>query len=208
MSAATEPADGAQLGRLTRLLPYAVLAAAVCLFASELMTLFEFRSQGGIAQCVLGAGDRHSNAQMVVAVFAVIALVVAIYSGSRPAAVAVGVMGGLALLIFLLADLRFANTVGTLGDSCAATPGQSVDANAIPKGGFYLELFGALALTITGVALATLTSEQLVSLRPSRRARPTDPRRPSPRSKEPSSHTDDDGRLSRLTRRPRARQRG
>src|SRR5436190_7829358 len=116
MSEAISEADAP--GRLTKLLPFAVLAAAACLFASELMTLFQFTPPGGEAQCALGNGDRHSNAQMVIAGFAIIGTIVAVYGGSRPAAVSVMVMGILALLIFLIADLRFANTVGTLGDAC------------------------------------------------------------------------------------------
>ena len=39
-SRGTGEADEAELGRLTRLLPLSVIAAAVCLFASELMTIF------------------------------------------------------------------------------------------------------------------------------------------------------------------------
>jgi hypothetical protein len=196
------------LGRLTRLLPVAVLAAAICLFASDLMTLFEFRPPGGEAQCTLGAGDRHANAQMVVAGFAIIALALAVFGGSRPAAIAVAVMGVLGLLIFLIADLRFANTIGNLSESCSS--GSSFfDAKTIPKGGFYMELVGALALAVTGIALATLTPEQLSSLRPSRRKRPTEPRGADAKeSSQAAASEAEKGRLSRLAQRPRARQRG
>jgi hypothetical protein len=165
-----EPVGEPGSGRLTKLLPLAVIAAALCLFASELMTLFEFTPPGGEAQCALGNGDRHSNAQMVIAGFAIFGTLVAIYGGSRPAAISVAVMGGLALLIFLIADLRFANTVGTLGDAC--NPNTALlDAKTVPQGGFYLELVGALALAVTGIALATLTSDQLRALWPTRRKR-------------------------------------
>ena len=198
----SEAADQPGPGRLTKLLPFAVLAAAICLFASELLTLFEFTPPGGEPQCALGNGDRHSNAQMVIAGFAVIGTIVAVYGPSRPAAISVAVMGILGLLIFLIADLRFANTVGTLGDSC--NPNTSlIDAKTVPQGGFYLELVGALALAVTGIALASLTPDQLSALRPSRRARPTEERGTGSDGSGPTPAESGKGRLSQ-----RARQRG
>ena len=164
------------VGRLTRLLPVACIVAAICLFASDLMTMFEFTPPGGEALCSQGGGDRHSNAQMVLAVFAVIATVFAVYGGSRPAAISVAVVGIIALLIFLISDLRVVNATGSLNEACGAAGQSFFDAEAVPQGGFWLELVGALALALTGIALATLTPEQLVALRPPRRARPTEPR--------------------------------
>ena len=49
-----------------------------------------------------------------------IAVVAAIYGGSRPAAIAVAAMGGLALLIFLISDLRVANATGQLSEGCGS----------------------------------------------------------------------------------------
>ena len=63
--------------------------------------------------------------------FALIALVIAVAAGSKPAATAVAICGAGALLIFL------------------------------PAAGFWLELAGALVLAICGGALATLSSDQL-----------------------------------------------
>jgi hypothetical protein len=160
-----EKLDGVELGLLTRLLPLAVLVSAMVLFASELMTTFEFTPQGGEVQLEQQAADRHGNALMVIAVFAIIALAVAIFSGSKPAATAVAVAGVVALLVFLLADLPDANTTGTLD-----TDQSLIDAEAVPREGFYMELVGALALTVTGIALATMTPAQLRALRPERRS--------------------------------------
>jgi hypothetical protein len=68
------------------------------------------------------------------------------------AAVAIAVCGVVALLIFLIGDLPKVNNVGTLND-----PRQSfIDAEAKPVAGFWLELVGALLLTVCGAALATL----------------------------------------------------
>lgn len=154
-----------------RLLPFACIAAALCLFASEFMTAFEFTPPGGEAICDQLAGDRHSNAQLVIAAFAIVATVAAVYTGSRPAAVAVGVMGGLALLIFLISDLRVVNATGSLNDSCASEGQAFFSAEAVPQGGFWLEMIGALGLAVTGITLATLLPEQLAELRPGARRR-------------------------------------
>ena len=60
-----------------------MIAAAVCLFASELMTMFDFAPPAASALCSQGAGDRHSNAQMVIAGFAVIATLIAVVRPAR-----------------------------------------------------------------------------------------------------------------------------
>ena len=58
--------------------------------------------------------------------------------------------------VFLIVDLPDANNVGTLSSDLQR--GQSFfDAKAVPQAGFWLELVGALALALTGTALATLT---------------------------------------------------
>jgi hypothetical protein len=175
-----------ELGLLTRLLPLAVLVAAIVLFASELMTTFEFTPQGGEVQLEQQAADRHGNALIVIAVFAIIALAVAIFTGSKPAATAVAVAGVVALLVFLLADLPDANTTGTID-----TDQSFIDAEAVPREGFYTELLGALALSVTGIALATMSPEQLLALRPGRRKAASEKKEsePEPEPDEPKSPT-------------------
>ena len=148
--------------RLERLLPVACLVAAGLLIASELMTTFEFVPPGGEAISSQSAGDRHSYAQIVLAAGAIIAVGAAVFNGSKPAAVAVAACGVIALLIFLLLDLPDANNVGTLDDARQSF----FNAEAVPQPGFWLQLVGALGLSITGIALATLSPEQLQELRP------------------------------------------
>lgn len=150
------------VGRLERLLPYACVAAAVALALSELMTMFEFTPPGGEPLSNQSAGDRHGNAMFVVAAFAVAATFFAVWAGSRPAALGVAVMGGISLLIFLLADLPDAGQVGTLNDARQSF----IDAEALPQAGFWMEMLGAVSLALTGAALATMSAEQLEALRP------------------------------------------
>ena len=124
----------AELSKTTRLLPLAVIAAAGCLFASELMTVFDFTPPGAEPLCAQGGADRHGNALIVLAVFAIVALAIAIFAGSKPAAIAVAACGGVALLIFLIGDLRVANAQGSLNEGCGALGDSFIDAKAVPAG--------------------------------------------------------------------------
>jgi len=105
------------LVRVEYLLPFACAAAALCVGASELMTTFEFDlGTSGETQQTIDASDRHSYALVVLAIFALVALAVAVVAGSRPAAIAVAVAGGLSLLFFLVVDLPDVGQQGTVDE--------------------------------------------------------------------------------------------
>jgi hypothetical protein len=163
-----------RLSRPERLLPWACLAAAAVLFASQLMTMFEFTPPGAEPLQSRSVIDDHGQALLVVAAFAALAVVVAVWAPSKPAAMAVALMGGIALLFFLLTDLPDAGRVGTLDDVRQSF----FDAEAVPQAGFWLELVGALGLAVSGAALATLSPEQLGSLRPGAGRPPAEPPAP------------------------------
>jgi hypothetical protein len=147
-----------------RLLPLACIAGAATLFASELMTTFQLSSTGE-ALCNVGASGRHHFAMGVLAIFAVAAVIVAVTTASKPAAIAVGVSGVIALILFLTIDLPQANNVGNISSSCDLA-GAFDFAKAEPQAGFWLEMVGALALALSGVALGTLNPDQLRTIRP------------------------------------------
>jgi hypothetical protein len=152
------------------LLPLACAGGCALLAASEFMDTFELNGPGPTLQVVQSAADQHYYSLLVLAGFALGALVVAVLTGSKPAAMAVAVCGAGALLIFLLIDLPDAGKVGTISDV------NFTQAKAEPAMGFWLELTGALVLAICGAALATLDSDQLRAF-----ARPLeDRRRPRP----------------------------
>lgn len=151
-----------------RLLPFACLAAAAVLLASELMTTFQLvagSQASGTAFCDLDGGGHHHYALAVLAAFAIVAVIVAVVAGSRPAAVGVAVAGLLALLLFAIVDLPKANDVGSVSSACDLAA-QGLDAKAVPQAGFWLELVGSLALASSGAALAALSPAQLKGLRP------------------------------------------
>ena len=141
--------------RAELLLPLACAGGCALLAASEFMDTFELNGPGPSLQVVQTAADQHYYSLLVLAGFALAALVAAVLTGSKPAATAVAVCGAGALLIFLLIDLPDAGKVGTISDV------NLTQAKAEPALGFWLELTGALVLAICGGALATLSPEQL-----------------------------------------------
>jgi len=166
-----------------RLLPFACVVAAAALFASELMTTFQFEGgalASGNGLCTQVASDRHHFALGVLAIFAIGAVLIAVLGASKPAAMAAAGAGLLALLLFLIIDLPDANNVGELSGCSASTAGSFVTAKAVPQAGFWLEMVSALALALSGAALATLTPDQLAILRPRRLRRRKDIAGPRP----------------------------
>lgn len=176
------------------LLPLACVASALVLAASELMVTFEIVDPGGEALEELEAGDRHGYVMFVIAFFALFCLALAALEGSKPAAVAVAVAGGLALLLFLVIDLPDAGQVGTVDD-----PVFFANAETEPQAGFWFELIGAFSLAVSGAALATLTPEQLRLRDRWVAATERERKRPSRRSSESESE-----KSKRTSSRPRA----
>src|SRR5829696_9726532 len=147
--------------RTETLLVFACAAAAAMLGVSQFTDIFHLTPPGGEALKAVQASDQHGYATLVLAIFALLLLVVAMVARGEQlgqiAAVAIAVCGVVALLIFLIGDLPKVNNVGTLDD-----PRQSfIDAEAKPVAGFWLELIGALVLTVCGAALATMGPEDL-----------------------------------------------
>lgn len=151
--------------RLERLLPFACIGGAVLLVASQFMTIFELNEAGGVTRELITSTDQHWYSMAVFGTFGVLVVLGALSTGSKPLATSVAVTGAAALLLFLLIDLPEANKAGNVFDQAESF----VIAKADPAGGFWIELIGALVLTVCGAALATLTPDQLRSLRRSRR---------------------------------------
>lgn len=152
-----EPRPSASRGiTIAHLLALACLGSAIVLGASEFGITFELVGAGGEPLRELTAADRHRYAMLVLAGFAVGALMVAVGSGSKAAAVAVAAAGVAALLLFLTIDLPKSNQVGDLTEA-----GEFVVAKAEPRGAFWLSLLGALGLATAGAALATLRPDQI-----------------------------------------------
>ena len=156
---------------LERLLPLAIIGGALILIGSEFTDTFRLEAPGDTTLGLEQASDRHSWAILVLGLCTLAAVTLAVLNGSKPAATATAVFGVAALLLFLLIDLPDAGKVGTFD----SPNNPFVQTKAEPEGGFWLLLIGSLVVAVCGIALATLSPEQLRSLRPG--APPAPPRR-------------------------------
>jgi amino acid transporter len=156
---------------LERLLPLAIIGGALILIGSEFTDTFRLEAPGDKTLGLEQASDRHSWAILVLGLCTLAAVTLAAIGGSKPAATATAVFGVAALLLFLLIDLPDAGKVGTFDSPNSPF----VQAKAEPEGGFWLLLVGSVVVAICGIALATLSPEQLRSLRPG--APPAPPKR-------------------------------
>ena len=139
------------------LLPATIVVAALLLGISEFMTTFEFTPPGGDPLSDQLAADRHGYAMLVLAVFAVAALVLAVATGRRAWAWATAGFGIAALALFLVVDLPDVNKIGDI-----EAPGGFglASAEAVPQPGFWLEAAAAIVLGLASIAFATQSSEQ------------------------------------------------
>jgi hypothetical protein len=154
--------------RVEYLLPFAVAASAVCVGVSEFMDTFQFDlGTSGEPQRTVAAADRHHYALLVLALFALFALAIAVIGGSRPAAIAVAVAGGISLLFFLVVDLPDVGQQGSLDEPSRVF----FSSEAEPSGGFWLELVGTLGLAVSGGALAPRAPRAASDARPALRGR-------------------------------------
>jgi len=150
-------------------LPFVILIGAAMLGVSEFMVAFEFTPPGGEPLDDVISGDRHGYSMLIFAISAVVATLAAVLTGARPAAYAVAVIGGVALILFLIVDLPDAGKLGDLEDPLRGL----ASARAQPQVGFWLEAIGTTILALGGAAFATLNSEQLRILGPGTPGDPT-----------------------------------
>jgi hypothetical protein len=117
-----------------------LLAAGVALVAAEFLTLREIRAVTAVpAGGATSGGDHHGYALGLVGLAALPMAVGAVLGGSRPAAVALLVLGTAAAGIVLLADLPWLDDTGLIGRTYDL-------AEAHPGPGFWVEAAATAAL--------------------------------------------------------------
>jgi hypothetical protein len=131
------------------------LLAAALLLAAEFTSLFVVRIQttGGVIRTET-TGAHNSYALVPIALLAGLLALVVWQRGSRPALLALGLMGLVALLIALLGDLPDAHVTGVVrgnGSSPGGIGAPYVQAATRPSTGFYLETLGAVVLVMASV---------------------------------------------------------
>ena len=103
----------------------------------------------------LSGWDRHGPALLVVGAFALVMLIGTL-RGARPAMVAVGACGVVALVVALGFDAPHLDDTGQVGELYA-------DASAGPGVGFWLELVGGLLVTLGGFGLWLVARRSVVA---------------------------------------------
>jgi hypothetical protein len=137
------------------------LLGAALLVVAEFTTLFTVHvSTSGTPIKTVQTGAHHSHALIPIALLAAVLAYGSLRDAGRPALLAVGALGVVALLIALLGDLPDARATGLVGSSVT----HYADASSTPSAGLYLETLGALVLTVTsGAGLLLLGSKPSVS---------------------------------------------
>jgi hypothetical protein len=145
------------------------LLGALLLFVAEFTALYQVHS-GSVSAPVrsVGTGSNDTYALVPIALLAAALGIATFRSGNRPALLAIGVLGLVALLIALLGDLPDAHRTGYIGSFSTHV----VNASSSPSAGLYLETLGAVLLIATCVLGFLMLG------------RPEPPARPQPRTRQ------------------------
>ena len=128
---------------------------ALLLAVAEFLTLYEVVAVTAVPEGgSYSAGGHHAYALLVVALASLPMAWGAVMGGSRPAALALLVLGALALFVVLAIDLPDINEEGVFRETYAL-------AKATPRSGFWIELLGALVLLGAGVSANVLRPERV-----------------------------------------------
>lgn len=158
-----------------RLAAVTVLLGAGVTIASQFVAAYVLEDPFGLAIETVTLFDKHGPFVVLASLVAVGALIWSVLAGSRQALIPVLGMGVAIVLVFLLIDLPDAGETGLFD-----TPGAgNLDATGVGAAGLWLEMVGGLVVILGSVALMTLDSKTIASIRPGRN-RPCRKRR-SPR---------------------------
>jgi hypothetical protein len=176
------------------------LLGALLLVVAEFTALYQVHIASSPTPFrTVGTGHNDSYALIPLGLLAAVLGYGVFRSGSRPALLALGVVGLVTLLIALLGDLPDAQSTGLAG-----TPGTHfVNASSTPSAGLYLETLGAVVLIATSVlGFMMLGRPEATSApragRPSRA--PASRGRPASRTAKPSGGGRSSGRAGRTSR--------
>ena len=142
LAAATEDSKGALA--LRGVVAALAVAGAVLLVWAELSPLYQVKALDVVVK-VERTGPHNSWALVLVAAAALVMAYGAVRTGSRPALVALAVLGLVAALIALLVDLPDTHAAGLIGERFES-------AEATARAGLALELAGAATLAVAAVA--------------------------------------------------------
>lgn len=151
-----------------RLAAAAALIGAAIVILSQVVAAYALENELGEVLDTVNLLDKHGALTAVIGLIAALALVFAVATGSRPALVFMTGMGAAVILIFLLVDVP---DIGATGMFTTDTAG-NLDATGKAEPGLWLELVGGAILVLAGIALMTLSPDQLRAIGPETTASP------------------------------------
>lgn len=145
-----------------RLIPFICIIAGLLLIGSEFLDTFVIENPEGVAVAAIDAAGRHGFALGLLGAVAIAATLLAVFAGSRPAAIAVVACGLAALLLFAVIDLPDVGAQDLIAD-----PNQDyTEGTAVAENGFWVSIGASVLLVVGGGLLASLSAGQLAALRP------------------------------------------
>jgi hypothetical protein len=124
------------------------LLGALLLVVAEFTSLYQVHTAASSTPVrTVATGDHDSYALVPLALLAAVLGVGVFRSASRPALLAIGIVGLVTLLIALLGDLPDAQATGLVGSPST----HFISATTTPSAGVYLETLGAVLLMATCV---------------------------------------------------------
>ena len=149
---------------IARLTAVTALLGALIVIVSQVVSAYALEDQLGNVIATVDLLEKHGVVTALFGLAAAIAVVFAVATGSRAAAIVVVGLGVAVILVFLIVDVPDIGNTGMYD-----TPGAgNLDATGKASSGLWLELTGGLILVLSGIALSTLNSIQLRAIGPKR----------------------------------------
>ena len=149
---------------MARLTAITALLGALIVIISQVVSAYALEDQLGNVIATVDLLEKHGVITALFGLAAAIAVVFAVATGSRGAAIVVIGLGVAVILVFLIVDVPDIGNTGMYD-----TPGAgNLDATGKASSGLWLELTGGVILVLSGIALSTLDSIQLRAIGPAR----------------------------------------
>ncbi|HTU14112.1 MAG TPA: hypothetical protein VMF31_02845 [Solirubrobacterales bacterium] len=154
---------------VARLTAITALIGALVVILSQVVTAYSLENELGEVVETVTLLSKHGVITAIFGLVAALAVVFAVATGSRAAAIVVIGMGAAVVLVFLFVDLP---DVGDTGMFNAPLAG-NIDVTGKASAGLWLELTGGAILILSGIAMATLGESQLRAIGPGGDRAPT-----------------------------------
>jgi len=147
---------------VARLTAITALLGALIVILSQVVTAYSLQNELTETVGTVTLLSKHGVITAIFGLFAALAVIFAVATGNRMAAIFVIGMGVAVILIFLFVDLPDVGDTGMFNTSIAG----NVDVTGKASAGLWLELTGGVILVLAGAALAMFNDAQLRAIGP------------------------------------------